>query len=100
MRLEGKIAVVTGAARGIGQAIALRFASEGAKVVLNDLQFDLLEATAQAIVERGGEALLAPADIGEQADAERLARRPWRTSGRSTSGSTTPASPAMRCCSR
>ena len=75
MRLEGKIAIVTGAARGIGQAIALRFASEGAKVVLNDLQFDLLEATAQAIVERGGEALLAPADIGEQAEAERLAQQ-------------------------
>jgi 3-oxoacyl-[acyl-carrier protein] reductase len=75
MRLEGKIAVVTGAGRGIGQAIALRFAGEGAKVVLNDLQFDLLEATAQAIVERGGEALLAPADIGEQAEAEQLAEQ-------------------------
>src|SRR5262245_39532203 len=73
MRLQGKVAVVTGAARGIGQAIALRCASEGAKVVLNDLRHELLEETARLIVERGGEVLLAAADIGERADAQRLA---------------------------
>jgi len=75
MRLEGKIAVVTGAARGIGQAIALRFAGEGAKIAINDLRYDMLEETARAIVERGGEVLIAPADIGDRADVERLAEQ-------------------------
>jgi 3-oxoacyl-(acyl-carrier-protein) reductase len=75
MRLEGKVAVITGAARGIGRAVALRFAEEGAQVALNDLRYELLEETAQAIVGRGGAALIAPADIGERADAERLAEQ-------------------------
>jgi 3-oxoacyl-[acyl-carrier protein] reductase len=73
MRLQDKVAVVTGAARGIGQAIALRFAAEGAQVVLNDLQHEMLEETAQLIDERGGAALIAAADIGERGDAEQLA---------------------------
>ncbi len=75
MRLQDKVAVVTGAARGIGRAIALRFADQGAKVVINDLQYEALEETARAIVERGGEALIAAADIGERSDVERLAEQ-------------------------
>jgi len=75
MRLAGKVAVVTGAARGIGQAIALRLADEGAKVSLNDLRYELLEETARAVVERGGEALIVAGDIAERADAERLAEQ-------------------------
>ena len=75
MRLQDKVAVVTGAARGIGRAIALRFADQGAKVVINDLQHEALEDTARAIIERGGEALIAAADIGERSDAERLAEQ-------------------------
>jgi 3-oxoacyl-[acyl-carrier protein] reductase len=73
MRLEGKVAVVTGAARGIGQAIALRLADEGARVVLNDLKHEMLDATARAVIERGGEALVAAADITERGEVERLA---------------------------
>jgi NAD(P)-dependent dehydrogenase (short-subunit alcohol dehydrogenase family) len=75
MRLDDKVAVVTGAARGIGRAIALRFADQGAKVVINDLQYEALEQTAGAIVERGGEVLIAAADIGERSGAERLAEQ-------------------------
>jgi 3-oxoacyl-[acyl-carrier protein] reductase len=75
MRLQDKVAVVTGAARGIGRAIALRFADQGAKVVINDLQHEALEDTARAIVEGGGEVLIAAADIGERSDAERLAEQ-------------------------
>jgi NAD(P)-dependent dehydrogenase (short-subunit alcohol dehydrogenase family) len=73
MQLQNKVAVVTGAGQGIGRAIALRFAHEGAKLVINDLHLDTLEATARAIIEAGGEVLPAPADVGERADMERLA---------------------------
>ena len=82
MRLQDKVALVTGAARGIGQAIALRFADEGAKVVINDLRYELLEETARAIVERGGEVLIAPADIGDRADVERMAEQAMAHFGR------------------
>lgn len=75
MRLRGKVAVVTGAARGIGQAIALRLADEGAHLVLNDLRDELLEETAQAIVDRGGGVLIVAADIAERADVDRLAEQ-------------------------
>ena len=49
MRLEGKVAIVTGAARGTGEATARRFAQEGAKVVLGDILDDLGAAVAQDI---------------------------------------------------
>jgi 3-oxoacyl-(acyl-carrier-protein) reductase len=73
MRLQDKVAIVTGAARGIGQAIALRFAAEGARVVLNDLRREMLEETARHVEERGGAALIAAADIGERDSAEQVA---------------------------
>jgi len=55
-RLEGKVAVVTGAGRGIGRATALRFAQEGAAVVINDVDSDPGEETAQLVKEAGGQA--------------------------------------------
>src|SRR4051794_8614139 len=57
LRLEGKVALVTGAANGIGAATAQRLAREGAKLVLIDLSEDSLSQTASAISDAGGETL-------------------------------------------
>jgi len=57
-RLEGKVAVVTGAGRGIGRATAVRFAQEGASVIVNDVDPDPAEETAQGVKEAGGQALV------------------------------------------
>ena len=64
-RLEGKVALVTGAGSGIGQAIAVRFAKEGAKVVVNDLSPDHSRATLEKIRAEGGEAHAIAADVSD-----------------------------------
>ena len=75
MRLNNKISIVTGAGRGIGRAIALRFAEEGAKVVIDDVNDDIGNATVSAIIDAGGEALFISADVSDAAEAERLIAR-------------------------
>jgi 3-oxoacyl-[acyl-carrier protein] reductase len=57
-RLDGKVAVITGSGRGIGRATALRFAQEGAAVVVNDVDPDPAEEAAAEIKEAGGEVLV------------------------------------------
>ncbi len=66
-RLAGRIAIVTGAGRGIGHGIALGYAREGAKVALVSRNPAELQALAQAIRANGGEALVAPADVRDSA---------------------------------
>ena len=56
-RLQGKVAIITGAGTGIGEAIAHKFAKEGARVVVCGLPDDPVEDVAQAIREEGGEAI-------------------------------------------
>jgi hypothetical protein len=56
MKLDGKVAIVTGAASGIGKAIAERYAREGAKVVIADLNIDAANSVAAEIKSAGGEA--------------------------------------------
>jgi NAD(P)-dependent dehydrogenase (short-subunit alcohol dehydrogenase family) len=70
MRLEGKIALITGSGEGIGRGIALRFAQEGARVGIFDIDAAKCAATAAAIGEAGGSALALPGDVSS-ADAVR-----------------------------
>jgi len=71
-RLSGKIAVVTGAARGIGKAIALRFGQEGAKLALVDTLRDALERTVALIHDEGGDAIGFEADVTKKADIDKF----------------------------
>ncbi len=70
MRLKDKVTVVTGAAAGIGLACAQRFAAEGARVVLADIDADKGAAAAQAIAETGAEARFVPCDVGDKAQVD------------------------------
>ena len=75
MRLAGKAAVLTGASTGIGRACALRFAREGARLVLADVQEADGEALAREIEGAGGEARFVRADVSRRADNERAVDR-------------------------
>ena len=70
-RLSGRVAIVTGSGSGIGRATALKMASEGAFVVVNDINAGTADATVQEIRANGGEAEARPADVRarEQVDA-------------------------------
>ena len=70
-RLQNRVAVVTGAARGIGYAIAERFAAEGARLVLADLDAKLLEESAARLRETGVEVVTEAGDLALQDVAER-----------------------------
>jgi len=73
-RLDGKVAVVTGGASGIGQAVALTFGSRGAAVHIVDLNEDAAGAVARQIVDDGGTAAAHGCDVAEKTDVERAFR--------------------------
>ncbi len=74
MRLKDKVAIVTGAASGIGQAIAQVFAKEGAKVVVNDINDKGGEATVKSITDCGGEALFVHADVSNSGEVRNMVK--------------------------
>ncbi len=71
-RLENKVAIITGAASGMGRASALRFANEGAKVVVADLKVDAAEKVVEEIREAGGEAIAVACDVTKIPDIENM----------------------------
>lgn len=81
MRLAGRVATVTGSGRGMGEAIARAFAREGAAVVVSDVDLDGAERVANDIRTAGGKAEAIRIDVGDDADAERLARTAVETFG-------------------
>ncbi|HZG17846.1 MAG TPA: glucose 1-dehydrogenase [Candidatus Bathyarchaeia archaeon] len=75
MRLQGKVALITGAGSGIGKSTALLFAQEGAQVIVNDRQEEAGKETVQEIAESGGEALFLQADVTDAAQVERMVQQ-------------------------
>jgi NAD(P)-dependent dehydrogenase (short-subunit alcohol dehydrogenase family) len=74
-RLDGKVAVVTGAASGIGRATSILFAREGARLLVADQNADGVEETAQLIAQAGGTAHAMAGDAGHEASVKSAAAR-------------------------
>ncbi|MBI2068352.1 MAG: SDR family oxidoreductase [Deltaproteobacteria bacterium] len=81
-RLLGKVAIITGASSGIGEATAVRLASEGVKVVLAARRVDRLEKVKRQIESEGGEALCVPTDVTRRDQVETLVQKTYQSFGR------------------
>jgi len=81
-KLDGKVAIVTGASSGIGEATALLLASEGAKVALVARRADRLEALAKRIMSEGGSALVIAADVADESQANAMVQKTKAEFGR------------------
>ncbi|MEK4058090.1 SDR family NAD(P)-dependent oxidoreductase, partial [Paenibacillus sp. FSL H3-0321] len=72
MRLQDKVAVVTGAASGMGKAIAILYAKEGAKVVVSDIHEEAAQGTVDEIKSAGGQAIAVKANVASEAEIQNL----------------------------
>lgn len=88
--LDGKIAFVSGASRGIGEAIAKLLAQQGAHVIVSSRKIDGCQAVADAITAEGGKATAIACHIGEMEQIRTSSHRSASSSAASTSWSTTP----------
>ena len=82
MKFENRVALVTGAASGIGRATAILLAAEGAKVVVSDIDVTGGEETAHLLTEAGHEAIFVPCDVTRSIQVESMVRRTISTFGR------------------
>ena len=82
MTLENKVTIITGAAQGIGLACGQRFANDGARVVLADINTDKGEAAAQAIRSAGGDAIFVSCDVGDKSQVVALVETAVERHGR------------------
>ena len=81
-RVEGKVALVTGGASGIGRATALTFAREGAKLVIADMNDEGGHQTVHMITENGGEAIFVQVDVTSTSAVEAMIAKTVETYGR------------------
>ncbi len=82
LRLDGRVAIVTGAGAGLGRAHALALAARGAKVVVNDLNLAPAEAVADEVRAAGGEALACAGSVTDEAAVQALVEQTWSRLGR------------------
>jgi len=82
MKLRDKVAIVTGASKGIGKGIAIRYAEEGAAVTLASRSMELLTAIARQIEDAGGRALALPLDVRQPESVEAVVRKTVEAYGR------------------
>jgi NAD(P)-dependent dehydrogenase (short-subunit alcohol dehydrogenase family) len=72
MALEGKVVMVTGASQGLGRALALAYAREGASLVINSRSEESIRPVAEEVEKAGAEVLAVPADVADSSDVERM----------------------------
>ena len=80
--MKGRVAIITGAAQGIGKSIAILFAAEKMNVVVADIKKGLGEGNLQEIKQAGGQALFVEADVSQKADADRMVAETLKEFGR------------------
>jgi len=80
--LKDKVAIITGASRGLGKAFAMRFAEEGAKLLLTTTSMERAEATVKEIEAKGGEVAVIKADISVASDTQKIAEKVIKEYGR------------------
>ena len=80
--VDGKVALITGAASGIGRATALTFAREGAKLIIADMNADGGQQTVHMIIEQGGESIFVRTDVSQAVEVQALISKAVETYGR------------------
>jgi len=82
MKLKDKVAIITGAAKGIGKAIAIEFMKEGAKVVVADIDFEGAQKTVEELKKMGGEAIAVKVNVADPVDVRSMVEKTVEKFGR------------------